>query len=278
MNRAILGVNFTRKGKLATAIVSATTLMAVLGSSIAIAYPSAHAPFAPGEEPKHGQLENCVILPPADGVDLTDHPSRPRLYSISESGTAATVQVRELETFDFEIGVLDRDGKPLATPYTSKYVCYYEQVLTADLNQDGLADFVVLLCNAGGTGLASFVTESVILLSEEGRYLIHAFGGYEGGSMDFIRMKKGGPWFFISTDLVGSREIDPENTNHNFWLYRLYRFENARMVETSETHHFPKFIWYTARNNHAETTRLTADEKARLLEINRSENDGRHVE
>ena len=278
MNRATLGVYFTRKDKLATALASATTLIAVLGSTMAIAYPSAHAPFAPGEEPKHGQLENCVILPPADGVDRSDNSSVPRLYSIPESGTAATVQVRELETFDFEIGVLDREGKPLAIPYTSKYVCYFERVFTADLNQDGLADFVVLLCNAGGTGLASFVTESVILLSEEGRYIIHAFGGYEGSPMDFIRMKKGGPWFFISTELVGSREIDPEKTNHNFWLYRLYRFENARMVETSETHHFPKFVWYTLRNNHAETARLTAGEKARLLAINRSENDGRHVE
>jgi len=34
---------------------------------------------------------------------------------------------------------------------------------------------------------------------------------------------------------------------------------------------FPKSVWYTHKDNHQETTRLTAEEKGLLLEIRRGE-------
>jgi hypothetical protein len=239
--------------------VCAGFLFLTLGVLGAQAYPSAHGPYAPGTAPKHGKLVVCELV----SATSTDDGDAVRIYGVP--GPKDAPRLRQEVVNDTRITVLDPAGAPLSETYRSEYRCIADAVYSADFNRDGEADFFTVVCNMGN-GLAARLTESVFFLSHGGRYTAVPFGGYDGGPEDVLRMRKGGPWYYISTALVSSHGLEPAKPHHNYWLYRLYRFEGHRVMETTEISRFPKFVWYTEKENHQETMRLTVDEKAQLLE------------
>jgi hypothetical protein len=84
---------------------------------------------------------------------------------------------------------------------------------------------------------------------------------------DIVRFKKGGPSYFIYNDLIGSGdEKTRDGRYHNFWVYQLYRFEGNKMVlANADDSRFPKWVWYTNRDNHKATDQLTKEQQQKLL-------------
>lgn len=236
----------------------------------ALGYPQSHGPFADREAPTKVPLRKCVALKqkaePGQGADQ----SVIRLYAETQEGSSVTVRLRRMDeqavAKPWEITVIDKNGAPLSEPATNDMSSYRFDVFTADLNRDGMPDFVVNI-NSSGSGLAGAGSTTTFLLSEKGRYKSANFYSFCFGPEDIVRFKPGGPCYFIQSDLVRSgEEKNKDDRYRNFWVYRLHRFSGGQAVEANgDDARFPKWVWYTFKDNHAETDQLTAEQKKRLM-------------
>lgn len=86
---------------------------------------------------------------------------------------------------------------------------------------------------------------------------------YAFGNHDLVRFKSRGPVYFISNDLIGSDgERTRDGREHNFWVYDLHRIDGNRFVlANTDQPGFPKWVWFTNKANHAETTQLSHEQK-----------------
>jgi len=168
----------------------------------------------------------------------------------------------------WRISVLDRNGKTISRPSTNDMVSSGYQVKCADLNQDGELDFLVNIWT-GGCGLAGEGSTTTFLLSSGKKYVATDFYSYDFGPEDIVSFKKGGPCYFIENGVFGSgSEKTRDGRDHNFWVYQLYRFSGSKMIRANgDDPRFPKWIWFTLRENHSETDQLTSRQKKRLLKM-----------
>ncbi len=242
-------------------------LMALCG--VAHGYPKHYAPFQKGEAPQPVPLLDCSIVKEqyvAD--DFPDYPSI--LYFTAPRDSTRTVlkmeRLVEANSPCWRITALDRKRRPISTPATNYMTSYSYSVKSADLNQDGQTDFLVNIWT-GGCGLAAVGSTTTFLLSSGAGYVATDYYSFDFGPEDIVRFKKGGPCYFIHNDLIGNGdEKTKDGRDHNFWVYQLYRFSRGKMDEANRDHaRFPKWVWYTFKENHNETDQLTQEQKMRLL-------------
>jgi len=145
------------------------------------------------------------------------------------------------------------------------------EVFSCELNKDGLPDFIVNVWS-GGTGLAMLGSEVTFLVSSKEGYQATSFYLFSFGKEDLVQFRAGGPVYFILNDLISNDEEKTlDGRDHNFWVYELYRIDGARFVPAdADESGFPKWVWFTDRENHEETTQLTSEQKARLLKKKRA--------
>ncbi len=107
------------------------------------------------------------------------------------------------------------------------------------------------------------------LLSDKGKYKETNFYSYSFGPEDIVRLKPDGPFYFIHNDLIGNGdEKTRDGRDHNFWVYQLYKFSGSQMITANEDDtRFPKWVWYSFKDNHKETDLLNADQKKRILKM-----------
>ncbi len=155
--------------------------------------------------------------------------------------------------------------------YTNSMTSSQMEVFSCDLNGDNLPDFIVNVWS-GGVGLAAEGTEVTFLLSSKGGYRATSFYMYSFGKEDLVQFKARGPVNFILNDLIGSDgEKTSDGRDHNFWVYELYRIDGTRFTPADvDQPGFPKWVWFTNKDNHQETTQLSQEQKARLLKKNRA--------
>jgi hypothetical protein len=134
------------------------------------------------------------------------------------------------------------------------------------LNGDGQPDYIVNVWS-GGCGLAAEGSEVTFLLSGKDGYRAASFYLYAFGNKDLVRFKAHGPVYFIFNDLIGSDgEKTRDGREHNFWVYDLNRIDGNRFVPANaDQPGFPKWVWFTNKANHTETTQLSQEQKNRLL-------------
>ena len=236
------------------------------------AYSRQHAPYAPGEAPAWGKLLPCIELTsrPTD-VEQELH-GDVHVHAVPDSPTTPLLHMLDAEsTREWAITVTSPVGNSLSTAITLHSSILPPTAFHGDFNQDGAVDFLVAGTNSGN-GLATSISYTAFFLSMGKRYSSVYFQGYDFPPEDVIRMKKNGPWYYIYCDLVSSyEEKTRDGSGHNFWVYQLFRFEGDRMVETTEVAPFPKWIWYTEKENHQDTRQLNADQKKRILDQERAE-------
>jgi hypothetical protein len=232
-------------------------------------YPKAHAPFQRGEAPPSVPLTECTLVKSQYlAGDMADYPSV--LYFVApHDSKRTTLKLERLiatNSCSWRISVLDASGRPISAPATNDMPSYVYSVRSADLNEDGHTDFLVNIWT-GGCGLAAEGSTTTFLLSSGTRYVATDFYSFDFGLEDIISFKKGGPCYFIHNDLIESGgEKTKDGRDHNFWVYQLYRFSGSKMVEANKDDpRFPKWVWYTIRENHRETDQLTVTQKNRLL-------------
>jgi len=241
----------------------------IFGVSVASSFGyTAYGPFAKGETPQKVAIRTCVELEKKTH-EQTGNATDVWRYAKSETSIAPFVKLRRIKNNagdTCEITVNDKDEKPLCALATDDMPGDYFTVFTADLNQDGEPDFMVNI-QCMGCGLAADGSTTTFLLSEKGKYTATQFYSYGFRPEDIVRLKPNGPCYFIHNDLIGNgAEKTKDGRKHNFWVYQLYRFNGKKMVEANKDDaRFPKWVWYTDKENHQETDQLTADQKTRLL-------------
>ncbi len=245
--------------------------MALLLSGLAVkvlAYPANYGPFLPGHEPIAVQLHKCELVrevkSPTD--DIAGAIQEYRLPA-AESGRQPITLILLGTTNGWAINLHDTQGRNLMpVSFTNSMTSSQMEVSDCDLNGDGQPDFIVNIWS-GGCGLAADGSEVTFLLSSKDGYRSASFYLYGFGNEDLVRFKPQGLVYFIFNDLIGSDgEKTRDGREHNFWVYELKRIDGARFVPAdADQPGFPKWVWFTSKENHEETRQLTPAQKTRLL-------------
>lgn len=242
-------------------------LCSALGANL-MGYPAKYGPFPAGQEPTALTLYKCDLVHIAKSKS-DDIDGEVRLYSPQPTKAdhkQFTLTLRG-STNGWEINLHDTHSKNLLLkPFTNGMTTVEMEVYTCDLNGDGQPDFIVNVWS-GGCGLAAGGSEVTFLLSGKNGYQATSFYLYAFGNKDLVRFKPHGPVYFIFNDLISSdNEKTRDGRLHNFWVYELKRIDGNRFVAAnSEEPGFPKWIWFTDKDNHQETTQLSQEQKNRLL-------------
>jgi hypothetical protein len=234
-------------------------------------YPKSHGPFLEGREPQAVPHDKCELVrdetSPSGNIDGAIR--HYRLQGATKGQHQTTVVLRGTAK-GWLIEICDAHGKSLmAAPITNSMTSSQMEVFSCDLNGDNLPDFIVNVWS-GGVGLAAEGTEVTFLLSSKEGYRATSFYLYSFGKEDLVQFKARGPVNFILNDLIGSDgEKTRDGRDHNFWVYELYRIDGTRFTPAdADQPGFPKWVWFTNKDDHEETTQLSQEQKARLLKKN----------
>ncbi|MBF0569840.1 MAG: hypothetical protein HQL18_03600 [Candidatus Omnitrophica bacterium] len=132
---------------------------------------------------------------------------------------------------------------------------FSRQVYSLDVDGNGTRDYVVFVLHGKDT-----------LLSEIHIYLGKPDGGYRkisfvddiaAGIEDIVDIKGNGKWEVILGDIYTSKK-------QKYLSYSVYQFKNERLVNADKRFKgFPKFVWFTRKNNDKDTIHVTAKERKR---------------
>ncbi len=254
-----------------TFLVTASIVVLGLNNEV-FGYPGGYGPFRAGRKPASPPRFKCKLIAeqtsPGDNIDGALRRYRPAAVGKVQ---AQTKLVLRGTTNGWIISLIGAGGRNLLpTTVTNSMTRSEMEVFSCDLNKDGLPDFIVNVWS-GGTGLAFFGTEVTFLLSSKEGYRAASFYLFSFGKEDLVQFKAGGPVYFILNDLMSSDgEKTLDGRDHNFWVYELYRIDRASFVPANaDRPDFPKWVWFSNRDNHEETTQLTSQQKAKLMKKHR---------
>lgn len=147
--------------------------------------------------------------------------------------------------------VLDRSSDEYPRP---------QEVYRADLNGDGLQDFIVISW-WGGAGLGSHEDQvELFLKKKDGSFTKIQYNALAAGLQDFVDLDKDGRYEVIMTGLY-------YGPGHNYFSYKHYQIKDYRLVESKTLKGFPKFVWMTNKPNDKDTTHLTSKQKKMALGV-----------
>jgi len=225
-------------------------------AATAFAYHENFGPFEAAESPKIFPLVKCRPL---------EQPSKTIIYAAPQS-PQQQLKITVTESGNYMATVIDGNGKPISPSTT---VCESNEwgmlngCFTADLNQDGKADFVAQIY-LGGCGLAACRNVIVFALSSEKGYKISTLFSMCPSAVDFIDLRKDGDCQFIKTDFIYG-DTGKDGKQHNYWVYHLYEIVGTELRPANQLiHGFPKWIWWSFKDNHKATDQLTDGQKATL--------------
>jgi hypothetical protein len=135
------------------------------------------------------------------------------------------------------------------------------EAFSADLNRDGIVDYV-LYSYSGGVGLAMGYCNVAFILSSEDGYRLVTIGTLWPVASNYVILN-GSPCFIHTS--FQRVERCKQGRNRNFWVYNLLAFEKGDLKLANDAHpDFPKTIWFSFRPNHEETTIITDEQIAEL--------------
>ena len=230
----------------------------MLTASRAIAYPLNYGPFETGKIPASVSLKKCALIQQAGKNDggvggLTrfyrdkTHPQ----WTIKLFGTPEK----------WQISLLDDHGRNhIIGTATNGIDNLLIEVYSADLNNDTLPDYIVNI-ESGGCGLAAEMSEATFILSSASGYRARSFDMWDFGKQDLICINK--KTYLVLTQFVTSNgDSTRDKRDHNFWVYQLNCIDGDRFVPANlELLGFPKWVWFSHKENHRETNLLTDQQK-----------------
>ena len=202
----------------------------------------------------------------------------PQPFRIVESTPQGRPRIQVVTTADHQVDVclLDDQDKPLAGPWRiaedggggADTITVYR----ADLNHDGKVDFIVQVW-LGGCGLASGYHKLAFILSGKSGYKVTGLTTLFPSPEDFIDLRKDGGCQFIQTSFVHGFAI-PDGPVHNYWVYNLYAITGDELHLANQLlPDFPRWIWYSFKENHRPATELSPDLRHRLWKADRADQE-----
>ena len=254
------------RASLSSAIIVAILLW--MPNANTFAYPTKYGPFKAGQSPTTASRTECALV---KQQTLTEDSTvgASRLYRAAiVNARASQPTVNLLGSEDgWIINVFDANGKNLMpVPATNHMTSSEMEVFSCDLNHDGQPDFILNIWS-GGCGLAAEGSEVTFLLSSKDGYRATSFYLTDFGAEDLVQFKAGGPVYLILNDLTSNDgQKTSDGRDHNFWVYSLRRIDGTEFIKADvDQAGFPKWVWYSFKENHSETTLLTPEQKAVLI-------------
>lgn len=172
-------------------------------------------------------------------------------YTSSDSKVSARLKCTA-DTLDFIV----RDDKAVLVSMKDKEAPIPFAVYRADLDGNGLKDFIVLYTSYGcGLAALSGMIE-IYLKTNEGAYRKISYEALGFGIEDFVDMNNDGKCEVIIPDFY-------YGGGHNYFTYSIYEFNDFKLVNAdSKFKGFPKFVWYTHKPNDKDTGHLSREERA----------------
>lgn len=243
------------------------TAVILLGCSLlapAYPYPKSHGPFASGEAPPRFPLRRCVLLNSAQVEETEGRCTRVFAAATTRPARYLHLEPRE-EPSGYFARVLDGDRRVVME---SRPVSGFQSMVlvsTADLNGDHVEDFVISAWSSG-CGLAACYYHRAFVLSDGRGYKVSVVPTLCPGPEDIVRLKGRKRCYVITTRMIGNGdEKTRDGRRHNFWVYDLLRVQAAHLrIANTDDSRFPKWVWYTFKDNHSETMQLTTRQKRRL--------------
>ena len=237
--------------------IFACIAIAALTSS-ALAHNNDHGPFSEEATIKYVTLTELTPQSADTQSNATDHFT----FVIPDDAQSQLSVVWEEDT-GWYAGLSFENKTVLTNTLFSDFGCVAGiAAYTADLNQDGKADFIITSFS-GGCGLASGYCNVAFLLSGSNQYTLTTLSTLNPDPTDFILIDQ--KPVFIHTSFHYVTACNDEKP-HNFWVYNLLTFEKDTIKVSNTLHQsFPKTIWYTFKPNHTETSIITDDQKQQLL-------------
>lgn len=239
---------------------SAIALLFILGwVGMSLAYPENFGPF-----PDAMKVERIALT---DLIMVSRNPDFERLdpEAVFEPQDAADTQLIISQHNDGRYVRLGKSGETVL-PLTFFSESVFSAGLTAesgDLNRDGILDFIIY-SNYGGCGLGAGYCDVTFILSHGGNYYLSTVLSLYPHKNDFVILN-GSPCFIHTSFQYGGQCNDGKR--HNFWIYNLLVFGDGGLRLDNTVHvGFPKTIWYSYESNHSETTLLSREDKAGLLQ------------
>lgn len=136
------------------------------------------------------------------------------------------------------------------------------EAYTADLNRDGMTDYLVY-SSSGGCGLASGYSNVGFILSSGSAYELTVISTMFPDEQDFVVIDN--QPCFIGTSFSGVEECRDGKT-HNFWTYNILAIDGFGLrLRNQILSEFPKTIWYSFSRTHTETILISDDHKGGLV-------------
>ena len=137
------------------------------------------------------------------------------------------------------------------------------EAICADLNGDGITDFVTDHSKHGNGLGASFYDRLVVLSSSSGGYRFWIMNNMNPSPADFLGFGEIEPIVMITTTFANSEGAVP----HSYYVYDLWSFRDGEVVSANDLDtRFPKWVWMTVAENHMPASSLSLEEKQRMLD------------
>jgi hypothetical protein len=169
----------------------------------------------------------------------------------SKDGKIMVRLKEERDSFDFIL----KDGNLVLAQIKENTPPLPYVVYQADLDNNGLKDFIIFNTYRMN-GLGAFMDKVEIFLKKEnGAYGKISYDTFCAGLEDFVDLNRDGKYEVIIMGLYGG-------SKHNYFTYNIYRISHYELVNSDEQFKgFPKFIWFTYKENDKDTTHLTQEER-----------------
>ena len=224
----------------------------------------AAGPFPPGVKPRRVELRECVLI--RERLSQDDRNPTTRFFALSKRTKAPVVKLQRRQD-GWEIDVMGPNGTPLlAPPATNIMATFCHDVYAADLNGDGITDFVVRIWSGGSA--PDVVT---FLFSDGKRYQAESLDVDPLGPLEIARLPKGkaqGPAYFVRTEcIMADGDQTKDGKGHRFLVYQLYRVDGAKLVRANgDVPGFPRWEGWDIGPDHKATDLLTPEQQKRLLD------------
>ena len=203
-------------------------VLLVMGSvCCSLAYNANYGPFVPGS---HVERVSLTPLSPHE-VDEDGERDEYR-YSVDALPDVQLDVIRTSESHSLRLIVSGQEFIPL-TEFSDYYRMGAPEVYSADLNQDGRADFVVY-SYSGGCGLAcGYCNVAFVLSGDDGGYSLSVVSTLFPDETDFVVLN--GRPCFVHTSFQGVNKCS-DGKCHNFWIYNLLALDREQLPVENSIH------------------------------------------
>ena len=164
-----------------------------------------------------------------------------------------------------EIRCKDKLIEKMELPGDKEWSAFLGKIYYVDLDHNRLPDIVITPA-WWGSGLGSFYKTTLIYFqTTPGKFRRLEFTSFYFEIKDFVSLKKNANPELLMMRMELLKSADKEA--HNYWIYVPYKIQNFNLVmDRSHFPDFPKFIWYSKKQNSQPSDKLSRKQKNQYLD------------